>query len=253
MTKDLLISDITLMGDRFCVIGLAPVPNGFVSIRPIPHSSYGWNGFVHGRGDVVRFAGHDNSSAPTPPHGEDWQTTQFRCPAADRIKTVSEGALVKSLKRAEVADELRNFFGALPKTTRGGSAYIAPASAARSIAGCAFGSVSLDVFHFNTKIRVAVALSSGESLRSLPLVDSAWRDFIQLAGKKNEALRKPAKRLQEFINSVVVSDANVGAQRFIRLGLSRPFSNVGDTAEPVCWVMVDSIFPQPKREWLAEL
>jgi hypothetical protein len=125
-----------------------------------------------------------------------------------------------------------------------GAVWVKPQEAARSICGCEFRYARFRWKH--DRWRVELRLSAGEILRSLPIVDRDWNDFLDhaanLAGSQN-----PAERLRTFLNGPVASAIWNDERRFARIGLARP------NQQGACWLMLDSLFPLPRREWLAEL
>jgi hypothetical protein len=240
---ELLISEITQMGEGFCVIGIERDKEHFRSLRPLPRSSYAWNRFPYGRGDNVAF--DLRAMLAPPPHIEDRQ-------ARNDVKrgSVAEAELVKCLKQAEVATSVKELFGCdVHLSPYGGAAvYVDPKDGKRSICGCEVESVSLS-FRFYPKqkqIRAALALKSGENLQSLPVVDVEWHGFA--ADLANQVKDKPnfQLRLQNFFDSFVQDEIMSSPIRFARIGLSR------SNRDGLCWLMLDSLFPLPKKAWLKE-
>ena len=93
-----------------------------------------------------------------------------------------------------------------------------------------------DIIH--PKLRVALALRSGDTLDSLPLVDWDWHQFASRSNNKDR------NRLEMILNSVAAEHLVASGCRFARIGLARPWNGR-------CWLMLDSLFPLPKTEWLA--
>jgi hypothetical protein len=240
---ELLISEITLMGEGFCVIGLERNKERFRSLRPIPRTSYAWKSFPYGRADNVAF--DLSAMLVLPPHIED------RLARNDAKRgSVTEAELVKCLKQAEVATSVRELFGCDVHASPygGASVYVDPKDGKRSICGCEAESVSFS-FRFYPKqkqIRAALVLKSCESLQSLPVVDVEWHGFA--ADLANQANDKPnfQQRLQNFFDSFVREEIMSSPTRFARIGLSR------SNRDGLCWLMLDSLFPMPKKEWLQE-
>ncbi len=239
---ELLISEITLMGMGFCVIGLEHNIDRFRSLRPIPRSSYAWSKFQYGRADKVAF---DLSSMPvTPPHIED------RLAANDKkLGSVTEAELVKCLKQAEVAASIKGLFGCdVHPSPRGGEAvYLNPQDGKRSICGCEVEDISFSFRFFPPKIRAALAMKSGESLESLPVVDTAWVGFATALASRLKDYVNFRSQLQGFFDSFVREQILSSAIRFARIGLARP------DKDGLCWLMLDSLFPLPEDTWLKEL
>jgi hypothetical protein len=87
-------------------------------------------------------------------------------------------------------------------------------------------------------------LPSGEVLRDLPAVDDDWRNFVDAAlAPDRGANRLP--RLERFLNSNFHYKIMSCPHHFIRLGLTRPYNGL-------CWLMLDTLFPLPQKEWLEE-
>src|SRR5229473_5311014 len=149
LATELLISEITIMGTGFCVLGLERSTEGFRSLRPIPRSSFSWPTFAYKRGDRVAF---DMSPAPVMlPHTEDRRAGNHRS-----VGSLSELELLHCLKQAENANSIKELFGcAVHPSPHGGDAvYVSSNEAKRSVCGCAITAVSFS-FRFFPKIRVA--------------------------------------------------------------------------------------------------
>lgn len=239
LTTELLISEITLMGPGFCVIGLERGNSGFRSLRPIPRSSFSWPTFGYSRGDRVSF---ELARIPARlPHAEDRQARHHH-----RLGSLNEQELVQRLKQAEVASSIKDLFGCdVHPSPRGGDAVYASANEAkRSICGCAITAVTFS-FRFFPKIRVCLALPSGEVLQSVPLVDSQWTKFAaEIAGDARTGQMNQS-RARYFFERFVQGEITASALRFARIGLSRP------DKDGFCWLMLDSLFPLPKKDWLS--
>jgi hypothetical protein len=238
---ELLISEITLMGEGFCVIGLERGDKRFRSVRPIPRNSYAWNRFPYGRGDNVAF--NLSTMLALPPHIED------RLARNDTKRgSVRETELVNCLKQAEVATSVKGLFGCdVHSSPHGGEAvYVDPKDGKRSICGCEVESVSFSLRFFPPRIRAALALKSGESLQSLPVVDVELLRFVTdlTSQVKDESSRRP--QLQSFFDTFVRDEIMSSPIRFARIGLAR------SGRDGLCWLMLDSLFPMPKKEWLQE-
>ncbi len=120
---------------------------------------------------------------------------------------------------------------------------ICPAlDAKRSICGCETQNPRLELCA--NELRATLALPSGEVLRDLAVVDRDWRDFIDAALALGRGANRTA-RLERYLNSHFLYKIMSCPHHFIRLGLSRPFHDL-------CWLMVDTLFPLPKPEWLQE-
>ena len=232
--SELLISEITRMAAGLCVIGLERHKEGYSSLRPIPHGLTAWPQFPYYRADRMSF---DLSLSPgvTEHHCEDRRAGNPRL-----VDSVSEGELVGCLKQAEVADSIKNLFGCdVHPSLRGGAAvYVNPVDARRSVCGCKINSVHFRFYP--EKIRVALALESGETLDSLPVVDRDWFAFAKRWDDESQS------RLAGFFNWFIVDQIISSPIRFARIGLARP------DKDGLCWLMLDSLFPLPKAEWVKE-
>jgi hypothetical protein len=241
-TTELLVSEITVMGAGFCVIGLERLPAGFRSLRPIPRNSYSWTKFSHQRGDRVAFELSFMSALP--PHGEDRRAGNFQL-----LGSVSEAQLLECLKRAELAGSVKDLFGcAVHPSPRGGEAVYADCKEAqRSICGCEIAAVSFSFRFYPPKIRAAVALKSGETLESLPVVDAGWIGVANDLTSHIQDDRKRRLEAQHFFDSVIQKRIISSNHRFARIGLARPKNDEG-----FCWLMLDTLFPLPNPAWLNE-
>jgi hypothetical protein len=236
MTK-LLITEITRMGPAFCVIGLQREKDTIRSIRPVSASANSWMHFPYHRGDVLHC-----DLAPfwgAKPHIEDRVSTRgFRKDSA-----VPEPELVHFLRKAEIADSLPDLFGCVLHENRQGSGlYAKPRDPNRSICGAETHNLRLELC--GNELRATLALSSGEVLRDLPVVDHDWRTFIEAALAEDRGANRVA-RLERFFNSQFHYKILSCPHHFIRLGLTRPYHDL-------CWLMLDTLFPLPKQEWLEE-
>lgn len=236
MTK-LLITEITRMGPAFCVIGLQHEKEKIQSIRPIPSSAHGWSHFPHHRGEILEFA-----LTPFPgarPHVEDRVSTR----GIQKSSAVPEGEVVTYLRRAEFSQSLPDLFGcAVHENRKGSGLYVIPSEAQRSICGCETQNLRLELCA--NELRATLVLLSGEVLRDLPVVDHDWRNFVDAAlAPDRGANRLP--RLERFLNSSFHYKIMSCPHHFIRLGLTRPYNGL-------CWLMLDTLFPLPQKEWLGE-
>lgn len=236
MTK-LLITEITRMGPAFCVIGLQHEQQKFQSIRPVSSSANSWRYFPYQRGEIL-----DCSLAPfsgTAPHVEDRISTRgFR-----RCSSVSEQEVAGYLGKAESSDSLRDLFECrIYENKRGSGTHALPAEARRSICGCHTKNIRLELC--GNELRATLVLSSGELLRDLPVVDRDWLDFMDTALAESRGANRAA-RFERFLNSEFHYKIMSCPHHFVRIGLTRPFQDV-------CWLMLDTLFPLPKAEWLEE-
>jgi hypothetical protein len=236
MTK-LLITEITRMGPAFCVIGLQRVKDKIRSVRPVTTTANSWLHFPYQRGDVLQCDFAPFSGAK--PHVEDRVSTHgFQKEAA-----VPEPEIVTFLRKAEIADSLPDLFGcALHENRKGSGLYAMPLEPKRSICGTETKNLRLDLCA--NELRATLVLSSGEVLRDLPVVDRDWRDFIEAALAEGRGANRVA-RLERFLNSQFHYKVLSCPHHFIRLGLTRPYHDL-------CWLMLDTLFPLPKHEWIEE-
>jgi hypothetical protein len=235
---ELILSEITRMGSGFCIIGLEATPDGYRSLRPLPRFGNAWPAALpHRRGWRVEC---ELSTLPTvKPHAEDR-------PSAGRLRRVgelSEEELVRCLRRAEVAEHIRELFGCLLQENRTGRGFYAePNEAVRSICGVEIQNVQFMMR--GEELRAGLIFRDGGRLK-LPVVDAAWKEFVEstlarIAGANRE------QRMQKFLASRLPSRMLAHTSIFARIGLTRPFMDK-------CWLMLDSLFPQPRAEWLEDL
>jgi hypothetical protein len=236
MTK-LLITEITRMGPAFCVIGLQREQEKIQSIRPVPAFANGWKHFPHQRGDILECA-----LAPFPgakPHVEDRVSTR----GFEKSSTLREAETVTFLRKAEMARSLPDLFDCpVHENKKGSGLFAMPHEAKRSICGCETQNLRLELCA--NELRATLALPSGEALRDLPVVDRDWRDFIEASLSPVRGANRAA-RLDRFLNSQFHYKIMSCPHHFIRLGLTRPFHDL-------CWLMLDTLFPLPRAEWLEE-
>lgn len=242
--SELILSDITVMGAGYCVIGLEKLSaDSFRSVRPIPPRGFAWpQPFKFNRGDVAHF--EPRPTTPTLPHREDLRSNGL----SQLPGSVREEELVGCLQKAEVSPDLEGLFGCqLESDTHGGNSWVKPERAGRSICGCEYGNIRFRLFMDSGRItlRARLLLLSDESLASLPVVDREWRRFIESA---NEHLpeSRPNLTLESFLNRSISAKLLDAPQGFARIGLARA------EKDGKCWLMLDSLFPQPKASWLEE-
>ena len=240
---ELILSDITVMGPGYCVIGLEQISaDRFRSIRPLPPWGFAWRDpFSWRRGDYVGFNARPMRVAQ--PHVEDVQTFGLN----GRGRSLGEDELVQCLRRAEVSPDLEHLFGCPVQASTGGgrALWVSPSDAVRSVCGCEYVNLRFRLFPepagFN--LRADVTLTSNERVSSIPVVDREWRRF---AGQLFQRIqRSDALAFAErFLNGRVRNFLLVSMQRLARIGLPRP------RADQQCWLMLDSLFPQPAESWL---
>ena len=235
MTK-LLITEITRMGPAFCVIGLQREKDKIRSVRPVTATANSWLHFPYHRGDVLQCEFAPFSGAK--PHIEDRVSTR----GFQKETTVPEPEIVTFLRKAEMANSLQDLFGCPLHENRGGGQFAKPPEAKRSVCGTVTQNLRLELYA--NELRATLALSSGEVLRDLPVVDRDWRDFLDAALAEGRGANRVA-RLDRFLNSQFHYKVLSCPHHFIRLGLTRPYHDL-------CWLMLDTLIPLPKRDWLEE-
>ncbi len=238
------------MGPGYCVIGLEPTGrDSFRSVRPLPPKNYAgreihaWpEPFAFKRGDSVRC---QLGTAPDrPPHFEDRQSDGLR-PTG---RCLSEADLVRCLRMAEVSTDLGGLFGCdVQADTSKGNVWVNPPKGNRSICGCEFRNIRFRVFQDPGRLtlRAALVLASGESLQSLPVVDRGWNRFLRQVAERLGAVNV-GSRSQTFLNGAIRNTSLDSSNSFARIGLAR-------ANEDKCWLMLDSLFPQPTADWLDAL
>jgi hypothetical protein len=155
--------------------------------------------------------------------------------------------LVDLLQSAEVSVNLEGLFGCeLHTDTQGGNAWVEPRSATKSICGCRFTNIRFRVFGGpgDVNLRAKLVLQSGETLNSLPVVDRDWRRFFNnIVEGCSESRITPDPEV--LLNRSIRAELMRTSYRFARIGLARGRPNGGK-----CWLMLDSLFPQPNASWL---
>lgn len=239
--RELILSDITEMGTGLCVVGIERAGDRtFRSVRPMPPRSYAWPLALGGqRGNFAQFDAMATSAAR--PHIED-QATNGLTPHGDPL---AEDELVDLLQHAEISEDVEGLFGChLHSDQLGGNAWVPPASACRSICGSAYANMRFRVYLDRDKVKLLamLALTSGEVLHSLPIVDWAWRQFLVVLLSRYP--RRPlARELDVYFNRSIRARVMDSPAHFVRIGLPRP-------SQDKCWLMLDSLFPQPDVAWL---
>lgn len=239
---ELLISEITRMADGNCVIGLARRSSGFYSLRPMPRVGFAWHPFPYRRADRVNF---ELSLIPlAAPHLEDRHAGSH-----SRLGAGTETELVDCLKQAEVATSIQGLFGCNvnPSPHGGPAVYVKPAEGKRSIAGCTLENINFSFgFYPQRNIRVTLRLEAGDRLDSLPLVDHDWLRFADHLWEQSQGTANVQQRLQTFFNRTIREHILSSPAPFARIGLTRPDEG------SLCWLMLDSVFPLPKKKWAEE-
>lgn len=193
---------------------------------------------------MVRFL--PAATLASPPHLED-QNTHGLAPAGEGV---SELDLVVMLQGAEVSANLEGLFGCpLHTDSQAGNAWVDPGSAKRSICGCDFRNIRFRVFgeRGDPNLRAKLVLPSGETLNSLPVVDRDWRRFFDgLVQGRAQSGATPDP--ETFLNRSIRNELMRAPYGFARIGLAR-----GRAKEDKCWLMLDSLFPQPNPAWLGSV
>jgi hypothetical protein len=234
------------MGQGYCVIGLEKLSaDSFRSVRPMPPWGFAWREpFKFNRGDIAHF--DPRPTTPALPHTEDLRSYGLsQLPGG-----VREEELVGSLRKAEVSPDLEHLFECVVESSSAGgrALWVNPADACRSICGCDYSNISFRLFPEpkGFTLRAELVLASNERLRSIPIVDREWRRFAnQLAQRIQRS--NPFPLAERFLNWKVRNKLCALPQRFARIGLPRP------REDKRCWLMLDSLFPQPQDPWLDEL
>jgi hypothetical protein len=233
---ELILSEITRMDPGFCVIGIKPDAQGFRSVRSGPPYGHAWaDSFPYKRGDKLQFS---LSNIPVlRPHVEDRQSSGVLA----KLGELTESELLAYLRRAEFGSCLRELFGCQVRIKRRG-AFVIGKLALRSICGAEPQNVRLK--WEAGSLRAAVALPSGESLPDLPVVDRSWLAFAEAVMAEIKGANT-AQRLNRHLAQRLQLAALDGKSHFLRIGLARPRPNA-------CWLMVDTLFPFPRKSWLNE-
>jgi hypothetical protein len=236
--SELILSEITRMGPGFCIIGLEAASIGYRSIRPLPRYGWAWPASLpHRRGWRVQC--QLVSVSVPPPHVEDRTSSG----TLRKLGELAEEGLVCCLRQAEVADHIRDLFGCLLENNRSGRGFFAePNEASRSICGAELQ--NLRFLRQDEEIRAELLLRDGGRLR-LPLVDAVWKEFLEQTLNQITGANKE-QRANKFLSSSLPRRLLDHPALFARIGLTRPFMGK-------CWLMLDSLFPQPRVEWLEEL
>ncbi len=144
--------------------------------------------------------------------------------------------------------KLEELFGCeiQPPHARGNS-WIPAGQGYRSICGFIPKNIYFRVYAEPARVslRAQVASASGERLSSLPVVDREWIAFLT---RLMECLaeQQSGLRAQDFLNRRVRHWVMKSPNLFARVGLARGMQ------DSKCWLMLDSLFPQPKQSWLEE-
>jgi len=239
---EVILSDITIMRDGYCVIALEQVaPDEFRSVRPSPLWGFAWRPpFPHRRGDHVECDLRPRTGAH-PPHLEDLQPGELKATG----RKTAEMDLIRCLRHAEFAENLQDLFGADLHTSGGGNAWVMASEATRSICACRYKSIWFQLIHnaAGLRLRAKLGLYSGESLRSAPVVDMEWQRFIEAVFPRGIRPGEIQAATKDF-NRALYPHLRNAMRSYSRIGLARE-----DDAGK-CWLMLDSLFPQPQKDWL---
>lgn len=240
---ELILSDITIMGPGYCVLGLERVSaESYRSIRPMPPQGFAWRDpFPFRRRDRVNARLWRTQTAA--PHFEDRRSEGMRA-FGERL---SEEMVVQYLKKAEVSTNLEGLFACpVQAGSQGGRAlWVDPSAAKRSVCGCEYENVRFRIYPETEgyALRAELAVASGERIQSIPIVDRAWRRFVE-ALVRQVSRSDPLPLVERFLNRTILPKLLTSPNRFARIGLPRP------RKEAKCWLMLDSLFPQPQKAWL---
>ena len=220
-------------------------PGGYRSVRPRPPRGFAWREPFRGkRGDSV-LARLTPVHAAKPPHTEDHHSQGLKKTG----RAFDETQLVNALKQAEVAGGPQEMFGcavASPKSR--GNCWIPAGQGSRSICGCEVKNVRFRIFEDPGRVtlRAQLVCPSGERLETLPVVDREWVALLHgiMDHFKNQ---QPALQAARFLNGPLRRELMNSPNLFARIGLARGME------DEKCWLMLDSLFPQPKEAWLEML
>jgi hypothetical protein len=243
---ELILSDVTVMAPGYCVIGLERLPSGaFRSVRPRPPSGFAWlNPFPHRRGESV-LADLRPMAGVKQPHTEDHESRGL----TKTCKTLAESDLVGALKQAEVAQSMEELFHCeVASQSSRGNCWIPSGQGCRSICGCEVENLRFKVFEAPDRatLRAWLVLRSGERLESLPVVDREW---VACFHRLIESFKggQAGLRTQISMNGALRDQLIESPWRFARIGLARGMQ------DGKCWLMLDSLFPQPQESWFGML
>ena len=240
---ELILSDITVMGQGYCVIGLEQrSPDSYRSVRPMPPWGFAWREpFPFRRGENVHVQWRPTT--PNRPHLED-----RRCYGLSATsQSLAQEDLIECLKKAEVSPDLEHLFECpVQLSPHGGRAlWVNPPEATRSICGCEYNNLRFRLFPEpeGFALRAEIILNSNERISSIPIVDREWRHFVERLVQRIQR-PNPLPLAERFLNRSVCSKLLAMPQQLARIGLPRP------RADKQCWLMLDSLFPQPNDSWL---
>jgi hypothetical protein len=240
---ELILSDITVMGPGYCVIGLErDSSDSYRSVRPRPPWGFAWREpFPFKRGDRVRCQLRPTAGLESP-HLEDMHSNGLIGTGV----SLTEDELVGCLRLAEVSTSLEGLFGCELKSANDWApSWVPGETGARSICGCLYTNIRFSVTQEPDRLtlRAQVVLPSRERRNNIPVVDREWKRFLQTLMSRLEGAEAVAKAKQ-FLNGPVRMRLLRSAHSFARLGLARP----GQDGK--CWLMLDSLFPQPNESWM---
>jgi hypothetical protein len=240
---ELILSDITVMRDGLCIIGLEKVSaDSFRSVRPLPPGGYAWRTASRVRRGERVLCQLQPLEGTKPPHLEDSQSQGL----ARTGTPVSQQDLVASLQLAETASGLNGLFGCdLSLTSHGGNAWVHPEEANRSICGALYRNIWFQIYaEERLTLRARLIMPSNERLNSLPVVDREWRGILDRV--VDRVGRDDIKKAENYFNRSLRWRLLKSAIAYARIGLARPSNGK-------CWLMLDSLFPQPEDSWLDSL
>lgn len=231
------------MGPGYCVIGIEQVsPGSFRSVRPFPPArGFAWREpFPHKRSDLVHGRFIPVTKA-RPPHTEDCQSLGLKRTG----RSLGEAELVSALKQAEVTSGFEEMFGcAIVVPNSRGNCWIPSGQGTRSVCGCEVKNIRFRIFQDPGRLtlRARLVCSSGERLETLPVVDREWVALLhRLVDHYKD--HHAVFRAEKFLNGVLRRELMNSPNLFARIGLAR------GTQDEKCWLMLDSLFPQPTDSW----
>jgi len=150
------------------------------------------------------------------------------------------------LERAERASTLDDLFGCtLERESKGGNFWVPEGEGTRSICGCRYANIEFNLFvNKRWSLRAAISAEGGQRFDSLPVVDWEWvrhLDHVVNSCRGTKDSEEVKRRLNQ-VERALLMRSNL---KFARIGLAG--SQGGK-----CWLMLDSLFPQPEESWLAQ-
>jgi hypothetical protein len=244
---DMVLVDWTRMGKTYCLAGVILQDGRPRVVRPLPGRqreapvrNVGWPPFLvdgRSRWEVFELVG-PSPAEPRPPHLEDVWVHSLR-PRRDLAGPAQRRAIL----RATTTPPDQPLFGA-PLTTSRATAYLAPGTGARSLAGAVVPALGI---RFTASWREGVAEPDYRVSLALPGLEGRMlpvKDHVLLCQAEGAATD-----LDGRVRALHRAVGQMGEQVVVRLGLSRAFQAAPGRFEGVCWLMADGFFsltdPQP--------